>query len=273
MQPPQQQGQCARHPERVAQTVCPRCGNFTCSECNPDGHSPCPACVALGGPELSAGEPTPWELRGKLGLVQGFFQTWKRSLLEPQTFFLTVRADGPSLDALLYAWLVTAISAVLHVPFTWLSSGKLIESMQQLGDASPGFKGVAETIAGLAGSGLLFAVGTALFAIVIFPLAVVISAGLTYLGGMLFGAADQGYAATMRAICYSYGARVFSFIPFVGGFAFIWTLVLEVWAVKDVQRTTWPRAAGAILWWVVLLCCCAGVIGGIALGALASKIK
>ncbi len=273
MQPPQQQGQCARHPERVAQTVCPRCGNFTCSECNPDGRSLCPSCVALGGPELSLGEPTPWERRGELGLVQGFFQTWKASLLEPQRFFLTVRADGPALDALIYAWLITIATALLQIPFTWLNSGQFIESMQKLGEANEGFKSVAEFFSNLAGSGILFAIGTAVFAIVLFPVGLVISAGLTFLGGLMFGASDKGFNATVRAICYSYGASLFSFIPFIGGLAGIWTVVLEVWAIKDVQRTSWPRAIGAVLWWLVLFCCCAGVVGAIAVGALVSKIK
>ncbi|HSP18892.1 MAG TPA: hypothetical protein VLQ79_05230, partial [Myxococcaceae bacterium] len=36
---------------------------------------------------------TPWERRKELGVVQGFIETWKRSVLSPQAFFPTVRPD------------------------------------------------------------------------------------------------------------------------------------------------------------------------------------
>src|SRR5215470_2416685 len=40
-------------------------------------------------------ELTPWERRKELGVFQGFFETWKRSVFSPQAFFPTVRPDVP----------------------------------------------------------------------------------------------------------------------------------------------------------------------------------
>ncbi len=258
MQPPNQYGQCARHPERVAETVCPRCGNFTCTECNPGGNSLCPACVALSGQSVET-EPTPWERRAEIGFVQGFFQTWKKSLFEPSTFWRTVQPEGPQLDAVLYAWLIAAFTALLNVPMQWLSNASLKATLEKVAGMGDQFKGLNKVLELLGSAPLGVAVGIAVITIVMFPIGLVISAGLAYLGGMLFGASDKGYGATLRAFAYAHSSNVFTFIPIVGGLAGIWTLVSEIWAIKDIQRTTGVRAAASVLWVVVVLCCCAGV--------------
>lgn len=272
MQPPNQYGQCARHPERVAETVCPRCGNFTCPECNPDGKSLCPACMALGGESVET-QPTPWERRGELGLVQGFFQTWKRSLFEPNTFWRSVSPDGPQLDAVLYAWLITSVTALLNIPMQWLSNETLKASIERLAGLGDQFRGLTKVLDLMGGAPLAVALGIAAFTIVIFPVGLIISAGLAYLGGMLFGASDKGFGATLRAIAYAHGPNIFTFIPVVGALAGIWTLVSEIWAIKDIQKTTGLRAAASVLWVVVLLCCCTAVGLGIFAAAMAAKSR
>jgi hypothetical protein len=272
MQPPNQRGQCARHPERVADTVCPRCGNFTCPECNPDGVSRCPSCLALGDNAVQT-QPTDWERRSELGFAQGFFQTWKKSLLEPKTFWPSVQPDGPALDAFLYGWLITAVASIAQIPFTWLNASQLVESMQKLGEASEQFHDVAKIFTQMASTGLIFALGTAVFGIAVYPLSLVMGAALTYLGGLMFGAADKGFNATLRALAYANGPSILAFIPVVGGLAGLWTLVLEIWAVKEMQKTSTGRAIGAVLWWTVLLCCCLGLGAAVIGVAMAKNFK
>src|SRR5437867_4209924 len=65
-----QSPRCARHVDRSAPSTSARCGNFMCDECSLSGQSPtCPACRELAG--SSAREPTPWERRAEIGIVQG----------------------------------------------------------------------------------------------------------------------------------------------------------------------------------------------------------
>ena len=73
-----------------------------------------------GGPLPGHRELTPWERRKELGLVHGFFETWKRSMFSPQQFFPTVRPDVPWSEALYYAWIIHGITVVLGLPFVGL---------------------------------------------------------------------------------------------------------------------------------------------------------
>lgn len=262
MQPPSQQGQCARHPDRVAETVCPRCGNFTCGECNPDGRSLCPSCLALGEVQSAGYTPTPWERRAELGFFQGLFQTFKKTLLEPATFWPSVPPDGPMGDALVYSWLLAAATAILTIPMTWLNFAQMQTSMKDLSSAMSQMKEIAELFERFGEAPLLFAIGVAVFTILFFPVGLVIGAGLTTLGGMLFGANDRGFNATFRAVAYAQAPNVFSLVPVAGPLvATVWTVVSEVWAIKDMQKTSVMRAIGAVLWFAVFTCCCLGVLG------------
>src|SRR5438270_5179803 len=73
-----------------------------------------------GGPVPGGRELTPWERRRELGAVQGFIETWKRSVLSPTTFFPTVRPDVPWSEALYYAWIIHAFTALLGLPLVGL---------------------------------------------------------------------------------------------------------------------------------------------------------
>lgn len=261
MQPPPNQGQCARHPERVAETVCPRCGNFTCTECNPDGRSLCPSCITLGVAEPTF-TPPPWERRSELGFVQGLWLTFKQSLFEPQKFWPSVPPEGPLLDALTYSWLLAIVTSLLTIPMTWLNFAQMRESMAEMTKAMESMRELARAFETVSEQPLIFAIGLAGLTIISYPLGLVFTAGLTYLGGLLFGASDKGFNATFRAIAYAQGPNIFNVVPVMGGMvAGLWTLILQVMALQAMQRTTVLRAIGALFWWLVLLCCCTGILG------------
>ena len=136
MQNPTPQGQCAIHPERTASSVCPRCGNFTCGECNPDGRTQCPTCRQLGEAAI-AYSPTPWERRGELGVVQGLFETWKKSLFEPATFWPSVDPHASQWDALLYGWIISGVSSLLTIPVMFLNFAQMMSSFDNTDRGDP----------------------------------------------------------------------------------------------------------------------------------------
>ncbi|MBL9039795.1 MAG: YIP1 family protein [Archangium sp.] len=267
----QTRGQCARHPDRTTEAICPRCGNFTCVECNPDGRTMCPSCVERGHAANTAQRaPTPWERRDELGFVQSLVETWKRSVIEPQRFFPSVQPDGPLVDAVLYAWLIQSVAAVTQFPFLWFNLMNIGQNLPMLGD-KPELKPFLELLEQVRGMPLLVALALTVVTLMFAPVGLFIGAGLVHLGGLLFGASKHGFNATVRAVAYSLGPNVAAAVPCVGGLAAMYTLVLEVWAVKELQESSWGRAAASVLWILAVLCCCIGA-GTMLLGlALANK--
>ncbi|MBL8935881.1 MAG: YIP1 family protein [Archangium sp.] len=265
--------QCALHPDRAATSVCPRCGAFTCAECNPDGRSQCPTCQQVTGTSSSTPTPTPWERRAELGLVQAVWQTWKQTMLEPKKFWAELDPNGSPMDAFLYGWLITSAGGLLQIPFLILN---LAQSAAQFRDLAKTMKDVPAPMQAMFDffqtSPLVLAVALGISTIVLFPLSMIVSTAMVHLGVRMVGGTQYPFSTTLRAISYSIAPNVLQGIPVVGGFVGIYTLVLEVWAVRDAHKLTTARAAVAVLWPLVLFCCC-GVGAAIFFGAaLASQL-
>lgn len=265
--------QCALHPDRAATSVCPRCGAFTCTECNPDGRSQCPSCQQVTGASTSTPTPTPWERRAELGLVQAVWQTWKQTMLEPKKFWAELDPNGPGMDAFLYGWVITSAAGLLQIPFLILN---LAQSASQFRELAKTMKDVPPPMQAMFDffqtSPLILAIVLGVSTIVLFPLSMMMSTGLVHLGVRMVGGTQYPFSTTLRAISYAVAPNVLQGIPVIGGFAGIYTLVLEIWAIRDAHKLTTARAAIAVLWPVVLFCCC-GVGGAIFFGAaLASQL-
>lgn len=258
--------QCALHPELAATSVCPRCGAFTCSTCNPDGRSLCPSCLKVTG-DAGVRAPTPWERRAELGLVQAVWQTWRATMLEPAKFWQQLDPQGAPMDAFLYGWLVSSVAGILQIPFLLLN---LAQTQAQLREAMSAMKDLPgpmkDAVQLFFGNTPVLALVLGLSTIVIFPLSVIISSAFTHLGVRLMGATQQPFSATLRVICYAIAPNVLSGIPVVGGLAGLYTLVLEIWGIKDVHGLSPARAAVAVLWPVLFLCCC-GAFGAVIVAA------
>jgi hypothetical protein len=219
-----------------------------------------------GGPFPGNRELTPWERRRELGLVQGFFETWKRSMFSPQLFFPTVRPDVPWTEALFYAWIIHAITVVLALPFVGLglfrpgipsNFGADTAQMETLMRAMSGGVGVA------------WAVGTLL----LYPLVVLATAGIVHLCAMLFGAAKNGYGATVRALCYAQGPNVLGVIPCLGFLAWIYSVVLDILGISSLQETSTGKAAGIVLLPILFVFCCCGLLSFFFAAAIAGLVS
>lgn len=249
--------QCAKHADRAATSVCPRCGAFTCQECNPDGRSLCPSCQQVTGTTTAAIEPTAWERRDELGLVQGFFQTWKKSLLEPAKFCPSIDPTRPASDAFFYGWLISAMAGITQIPFLILNLAQTQAQMQELTRTMKDVPAPLQAFIDLfATNPVVLSVAIGISAIVLFPISALFSTVLTHLGVRMAGGTDHGFSTTLRCICYAQGPALLSGIPVIGGFAGLYTLVLEVWIIKETYKLSIARAILAVLWPVVLFCCC-----------------
>lgn len=208
-------------------------------------------------------ELTPWERRKELGIVKGLVETWRLSVFSPQRFFPTVRPDVPWSEALLYAWTLQALVTVASLPFVAmrLSSPSLPSGM----DVDPQ---VAEILQRMSGG---MGVGSSLASLVLYPVGLLIGAAIYHLVAMLFGAAPNGFGATVRALCYSVGPNVVGLsvsIFFLLGLcatllAAVWASVLLILAIASLQETSVGKATAIVVVPdLIPLCCCGVALAG-----------
>jgi hypothetical protein len=209
-------------------------------------------------------ELTPWERRKELGLVKGFVETWKRSVLTPTSFFPTVRPDVPWTEALYFAWIIHGFTVALGLPFVGLGMFRPTFPSNFGGDEQ--METAMRALSGGAGVGWL------LGSLLVYPLFVLAIAGIIHLGAMLFGAAKNGYGATVRAYCYSQGPALFGIIPCFGLFAWIYSLVLAIFGISSLQETSTGKAAGVVLLPIVVLICCCGVLFALFFAGIAAAL-
>ena len=219
-----------------------------------------------GGPIPGVRELTPWERRKELGLVKGFVETWKRSVLSPQAFFPSVRPDVPWTEALYYAWVIHGITVLLGLPFIGL--GLFRPSMpSNFGGDTAQMETMMRAMSG--GMGVAYALGT----LILYPLVVLALSGVVHLGAMIFGAAKNGYGATVRALCYAQGPALFGVIPCIGFLAWIYSVVLDILGISSVQETSTGKAAGIVLLPMLIIFCCCGALLFLFAAAIAGLIS
>lgn len=256
------EARCALHPANAAVGPCTRCGTFVCELCvqrKPELY--CPTC----GPMIVVGRgPTAWEQRDTLGALPALWATWRESVLHPDTFFRRVKPDGSLKDALLYGWFLQLLVVGPNILFQALN----FEQMKQ--SFSVAFHGVPHWMENI--SRFEWGAMLALPGVVIYPLTLLMTAGLIHLGCLVWGANKNGFNATARAMAYSQGPAVVAAMPVVGWMAGLYCYVLMVFGIARGQEVTGARAAGAVLSPILLISCCAGVgITATIVAALANR--
>lgn len=241
---------CAVHPELLATGTCARCGNFTCAQCAPPGgEGLCTACMARGG--VAEREPPPWERRDELGLFTALGMQLKTSILKPDQFFRSLPPEGSLKEALLFGWLVSAAQALPMFLMQRLNYAQMEQSLSMLfrGHPPAWFTGL---------SPWAYAAVLSLPVLVIYPLTFLISAGLTHLGCVLWGAGGRGFTATARVVGYAQGPMLLAWVPVVGGLLSLYVIALEVFGISRVHETSVGRAIGGVLTVPLVLGCCIG---------------
>ena len=176
----------------------------------------------------------PWENRSGLGLWQAIYQTIRRVLFSPDSYFRMLTFRGGLREPLAFGLLTGSVGCMLSVFWQVLMfSGGLLS----IGDA----------ITGQFTFGLIF-----LVAIIFIPIAVIlgmlVSSAIWHLFLLLLGGANNGFEATFRVICYSQAAQVWGLIPFVGGWvSLIWQLIVQIIGLKEIHETSYLKVLFAFL--------------------------
>jgi hypothetical protein len=221
------------------------------------------------GPGPAVREDTPWERRATIGWASGLFETWKRVVFSPQPFWASVKPNGSWTDAVLYAWILATAGAIISIPFGALGMGGfgMQRALDQLGSLPPAARDAIRNAA--TGSG----VGRTIFAVLFYPLILIIWGGIQHLFCMLFGVSKHGYFATLRVLAYAASVSIFGSIPCIGSLAGLYTLVLIVLGLSSVQESSVGRASAAVLVPILLVCCCVAGAAVLGAGAIAAMLS
>lgn len=231
--------------------ACPHCGHET-------GADVCPLCGSrVAAPEGAPGREgdsprgrgdregaLPWE-DPAVPFPENLWRTWKGSLFAPSDFFRRVTEERPFARALLYFLLAVVAGAVFTLAWqSWLTSAAVytggVPGVEPA--AGPAFSFFLAPFMALIG----LAVATAVY----------------HLGALVLAPERRGIGATARVLCYAAGPSVLAVIPFVGSIVgAVWTVVLQVVGLREVHRTTTPRALAMVFWlWVAFFFLLAAVV-------------
>ncbi len=146
----------------------------------------------------------PWEDEPQAGFFSRWWRTWAASMFQPDAFFRAVRYQGDFQKPLGYVmgfvWQVLGLALVCGGPILALLMMSPDAMRTDSGREIPG----------------AFVLGIALLYVVMFiggtALGTFISAGVYHVCALMLGGRGA-YEASYRAVCYSWGAAVFGFVP------------------------------------------------------------
>jgi hypothetical protein len=212
-----------------------------CQRMNEFGEIFCATCME----RVGYGAPVPWDRRAELGTWAAAWQTFKECMQKPDDFFARashgLNTDPPLLYAMLCGWLGQIGYSVVRL------------AMKE----QPAV--------------ILISLATVPIGVL---LSIYVGGGIAHLFARMFG--GQGtYAATCRNWGFCHSPSALGLIPLLGMMvAGVWSIVLEVYAVKHAHRLSGGKAAAAVLLpvGILLVLCCGGAIAlGAAIGGLAAS--
>ena len=178
--------------------------------------------------EISSQEYTPWE-SGE-GFINAFFKTTQEVLFSPTKFFKKAAAGEGYWSPLIYGLITGIIGNGFAILWFWLFLAQLIPM-----DRIP------------------FQYNLSIVRFII-PLPFQLTIGMFVVGAiihlclMLVGGNKHGYKTTFRSVCYSYSARLFNIIPFIGGIiGFIYRIILYIFGVREGHGIGTGKAVLAVL--------------------------
>jgi len=264
---------------------CPNCGAVLpeppdrfCPTCGTDldardagatmaGEPPPPGPSLLTTPQPRPGS-TPWEDRGRIGIVQALIETTQKVLTAPSAFFASMPVTGGVGGPLLYAMVVGSLGVIVAAIYREVFRALMGSTLTSLGGGSE-LRRLMPLLMG--GMGLVLQVILApLFVI----LGVFVVSAIVHLMLILLGGAKRGFEATFRVACYGEAAAVLNIIPICGnvisGVYYVALVIIGLAAAHGIGKGT--AAAAVLLPLVVVCCCCAGGVL-LAMGGVASILS
>jgi hypothetical protein len=193
----------------------------------------------------------PFEEPGR-AFGSGLIETIKLFVLDPNDAYrrmpLNTEISRPLIYAILVGWVGAAL-AYLWALMLQASITGLLAPLDETGQILP-----------MMMLGMTFGVFGLLLAPIGIAIRIFVYTAVVHLALMLVGGERNGFAATLRVVCYSNTTQLAQAIPFAGGLiATLWGLVLCVVGLTRAHEATPGKAVLAILLPVVLCCVCTGL--------------
>ncbi len=236
-------------PENVQGQFCPYCGAAISEPSAPEFEASSSAAPpdSFSSSTFAPTSPEPeyyihWEDRDQIGFLRGFSQTWSEVTFRPTEFFRKASPLGHFGSALLFAFLTGMASSLISLFWLYQFWGSFSE-MEQFKELL-GFE-----------LGRDFLRMLALFSPFIVIASIFFTAFVYHLSLLLTGSGKSGWEATFRAICYSYGPRLFDCIPWCGGLvAGVWQFVVMIIGWRELHDSSTGRVVLAAF--LPFLVCC-----------------
>ena len=190
--------------------------------------------------ETTAPAGFPWPPRQDAPVVMALGETWRSATFDPGSFFRRMPPEQGVGPAILY-YLVVGI-LVAGVSLFWDMTGVFT---RPAGD---------EAVAAELGIGTLDPVIGFLLSPLVLLIGLVLSAAVSHVLLLVFGAARHGFGVTVRVFCYAYSPMIFGVVPLLGALVGgIWMIVLSILGLRDAHGIEGWKAALAVLLPFVLL--------------------
>lgn len=232
---------CAVHEGASASFLCTRCGSFGCEACEFTRLAKREVCVACA--QKGLGEPIPWERRKELGTWRSFWQTVRLASRSPTRFFRTPTTQPSVMSAVAHGVAASTFGLLM----SYIAAGVLV--MIGGGVVALAVKDEGPMIGAVLGAYGCFIAGMSPLALLFGPanalLGLVVAAAASHGTLALFKKTRGSFEDTLRAVSYANAPFVWSWVPVAGGFAYFWSVGLEVVALRETHRcgTDWAVAA------------------------------
>jgi len=231
------------HPTLAATFLCTRCGTYGCPGCifsSVARKEICRACATQG-----LGEAVPWERRKLLGRWRAFWATTRLASREPTRFFRTPATEEGIMGPVLYG-----IAAYTFGQFVYAVI--LVSAMVVVGLAAAIATKEPEVGAMIAGYSVCWAVLVVPLTLLQAPIyglmGILLGGGLSHVTLSLGKKTAATFEDTLRAVSFANAPYFYYFIPCVGPLvAWVWMLVIETIAIREVHRVGTGRAMFAVL--------------------------
>ena len=172
-----------------------------------------------------------------------YFELMKGFLLTPVETFRTVR-DTDMGDSLKYYLILLAINAVLSAIVSLAMASAVQTTITSI------FTQAGIPLPAVTGAGVI---GIALMMIIVQFVLVFIGAAWLHVFVWLLGG-RRGYLQTLKAIIFgSTPTMLFGWIPFIGFLAGLWSLVLGIFGLQELQNMTTLKAVLVIFFSVMIV--------------------
>lgn len=166
------------------------------------------------------------------------FQRWKEVMFNQQEFYAKLDSKDKYRESTKFFLRIQAIVLALFLLFfLWIILMSGTEELSATAGISP----------------TAFLISIVAILILAFPLLLLFSWGMLYVNAgiihlfVLLFRGKEGYAETFKVVAYSISPSVFSMIPFVNWFTWIYTVILQVIGIKVRQKLGWAKSIATII--------------------------